>query len=79
MNTDERRKKEIIPFTEEHVKEYLDTAIRKWRKRKVEARMLSVGPDNIATTISECYVDAFQSVRTTLFGELLPTEEELCE
>lgn len=51
---------ETIPFTEEDVKAYLDTAIKNWR-----AKMGS-------TRVAYYYVDAFQSVRISLFGEFLP-------
>lgn len=52
-----------IPFEEEAVKGYLDECILFWRKR--------VG--NVEE--AKYYVDAFQSVRVSLFGELLPGEE----
>ena len=50
----------------QEVKDYLDNAIRKWRKRRDEEK------DPIAVY----YVDAFQSVRVSLLGELLPDESE---
>jgi hypothetical protein len=67
---DNRRDSNIIPFTEEHIKSYLDGAIRLWRERKSKAEH----PNN-QRLIADCYVDAFQSVRMTLFGELLPGGE----
>lgn len=51
-----------VPFTEEDVKKYLDHAISYWRKCP-------------PTEMQSHYVDAYQSVRVSLFGELLPKEE----
>lgn len=48
-----------VPFTEKDVKGYLDKAIEYWRKCP-------------ATEMRDSYVDAYQSVRISLFGELLP-------
>ena len=58
---------ERIEFTESKVKEYLDGRIRYWRNQR----------DNNTpyTQIAPCYIDAFQSVRTSLFGELLAKEK----
>ena len=52
---------ETIDFTEEEVKAYLDAAITHWR---------GCPPSEMRSH----YVDAFQSVRTSIFGELLPKE-----
>ena len=57
-----------VPFTEEAVKEYLDKCIERWRLAK-------------CTELQEFqmkahYVDAYQSVRVSIFGELLPKERE---
>lgn len=52
-----------VPFTEEGVKKYLDQAITHWR--------LCDAPSE---EMRSHYVDAFQSVRISLFGELLPPE-----
>lgn len=54
---------QVVEFTKEAVLEYLDTAIRFWCKR----RDLFVEGDSEAVL----YIDAFQSVRASLFGELL--------
>lgn len=51
-----------IPFTKQAVKAHLDMCIKFWRGRKLDPN------DEFA----ECYVDAYQSMRTSLFGELLP-------
>lgn len=65
----ERQESNLIPFTEEHIKDYLDNAIRSWRKKRDKIDPpLSNPEDHFMAT---CYIDAFQSVRMTLFGELL--------
>ena len=46
-----------IPFEEDAVKEYLDKCIRYWRKQK--------------QAYAVYYVDAYQSLRISLFGETL--------
>jgi len=51
-----------VDFTEDAVKEYLDMCIVKWR---------GCPPSEMRSH----YVDAFQSVRVSVFGELLPVEE----
>jgi len=79
MALEERRKNSLIPFEEKAVKEYLDNAIRCWRKRtsanNTRAKTLAyvdVSELEEEDFMARCYVDAFQSVRMTLFGELLP-------
>lgn len=57
-----------IPFTENDVKAYLDKCIRKWRKRR-DTR----GADH---EVAPYYIDAFQSVRTSLFGEILGSDDD---
>lgn len=61
---------ETVEFTEEAVKEYLDGAIRLWRQEREMAEVSE------ARVMFAYYIDAFQSVRTSLFGETLPPEEE---
>ena len=57
-----------VEFTEEAVKEYLDTCIKKWR---------STDPTELQEfQMRAHYVDAYQSVRVSIFGELLPKEGE---
>lgn len=53
---------------EDKLREYLDHAIRSWRKEKIEAL---TEEDKL---IASCYIDAFQSVRVSMLGELLPFE-----
>ncbi len=52
-----------VPFTEEGIKVYLDDAITHWR-------------ECAPTDMRSHYVDAYQSVRVSLFGELLPIESD---
>lgn len=42
----------------EEIKQYLDKAIDSWRKK-----------DNEKNEIAKYYIDAFQSVRISIFGE----------
>lgn len=55
----------VVPFTKEDVMLYLDLAIMRWRLRR----------DNDGSEIAEYYIDAYQSVRTSLFGETLSADE----
>jgi len=66
----------------EVIKEYLDNVIIKWRKQKKnsEESLINVlntewsgmaGQFEEEILIASCYIDAFQSVRVSLFGELL--------
>lgn len=59
---------ETVPFTEAAVLEYLDDAITSWRVRRNEA--LTLNEELMAVH----YVDAYQSVRRSIFGELKPPE-----
>lgn len=55
-----------VPFVEKDVKEYLDRCIANWREKlKTEENRPGGNPE-----MAECYIDAFQSVRVSLFGEL---------
>ena len=54
-----------VEFSKEAIKNYLDTAIRRWRK----------SADSIEVGYAQYYIDAFQSVRVSLFGELLPLDK----
>lgn len=55
-----------IPFTKEEVKKYLDKCIRFWRERR----------DVEKDVLASYYVDAYQSVRISVFGKLLEIERE---
>jgi hypothetical protein len=54
-----------VPFDVDSVKAFLDTAITRWRK-------LRESNDQFMANISPYYIDAYQSIRTSLFGETLP-------
>lgn len=73
----------IIPLNDIEIKEYLDNAITKWRKQKKDSEdaMKNIlntewsgmsGQCKEEILVASCYIDAFQSVRVSLFGELLP-------
>lgn len=60
---------EVIPFKRNAVRAYLDTSIQHWR---------SVRDGNAEPPIrimATHYIDAFQSVRCSLFGSVLIPEE----
>ena len=54
-----------VPFDQTSVLAYLDSAIKDWRKK----RGGTSNPDVILLAMH--YIDAYQSVRISLFGELL--------
>ena len=54
-----------IPFTPAAVADYLDGAIRKWRTRRAGG----FGAEQVQAIH---YIDALQSVRSSIFGEALP-------
>lgn len=64
----------------EAIKEYLDNAIIKWRTKRDEAKngylqaLLRTEEKKFdkELLITCCYIDAYQSVRLSLFDELLP-------
>lgn len=60
---------------------YLDTSIRNWRSklkhsidRKSEGAMFPA-MESTDALMARCYIDAFQSVRISMLGELLPEDE----
>ena len=59
-------KSEYIPITEKAIKKYLDSCITKWR----EFRDCPENSDKMRDR-ARCYVDVYQSVRTSLFGNTL--------
>lgn len=59
-----------LPFEQDAVRDFLDNCIRFWRKKREEATTLG------ASVTAEHYVDAYQSMRTSMFGETLPADEE---
>lgn len=62
---DEMRKAKKIQFTEQSVRDYLDHCITLWRGLRAQG-----------DPIAPYYIDAFQSMRTSLFGSLCPPEPE---
>ena len=56
----------IIPFQKKEVQDYLDRCIKYWRNQKEQSE-----DDTIFDVVSSCYIDAYQSVRISLFGETL--------
>lgn len=69
--TDDAERQLTLTVSPEEALAYLDNAIRKWRENRDDAIEGWANPDLIR---AEAYVDAFQSVRLSLFGELLPVE-----
>jgi len=61
-----------VPFTEKSVKGYLDECIIFWRKER-DTLPIENEP---GIRMAEHYVDAFQSMRMSLFGELLSMRRE---
>ncbi len=59
---------EVIPFEKDLVRTYLDLNIASWRKRFEDAERDN---DVESKQIAVSYIDAYQSVRVSLFGELL--------
>lgn len=59
-----------VPFTEKDIKAYLDECIVFWRKKRANPLI----KEQSRIRMAEHYVDAFQSVRVSLFGGLLPVD-----
>ncbi len=59
-----------IRLTPEMTLQYLDNNIEHWRKKLQNA----LERNEILT--ASCYIDAYQSVRVSLFGLLKPKDEE---
>jgi hypothetical protein len=61
---------DTVAFMTEAVMAYLDAAIDSWRVKREAARQT---PDAEKPYVQAThYIDAFQSVRVSLFGELKP-------
>jgi hypothetical protein len=56
-------------LTPEAVQQYLVASVKKWRQLRQEAHVKGAANDAVAAL---CYIDAFQSVHTTLFGTPVP-------
>ena len=61
---------DTVPFTERDVKIYLDKCIRFWRDKRDKKHALNM-QEMEERTMAPFYIDAYQSVRSSLFGELL--------
>jgi hypothetical protein len=53
-------------MSQDEIRKYLDEIITIWRERRQHSM------DNDYSLMCKCYIDAYQSVRATLFGEILP-------
>ena len=68
----------VVFRPEAPVREYLDDAITKWRAKRKQAEAQALAdeaaliPPSEGILVARCYVDAFQSVRVSVFGETLP-------
>ncbi len=64
---------DMVGFTEIEVVAYLNTVIVWWRKKRDDAPDTPEGEK--LRLMSSHYIDAYQSVRVSLFGDRLPVEE----
>lgn len=60
--------KDLIPLTEPEIKAYLDKCIEHWRKNRESG-------ETALKEMARYYIDAFQSVRVSLFGQTLETPQ----
>ena len=58
-----------VPFKKKDVRDYLDACILKWRFTRGHTR------SKTRRIMAIHYIDAFQSVRISIFGELLSSED----
>ncbi len=65
--------KQMVPFTETDVMAYLDKAIEFWRRKHDDAPFTPAGSK--LSLMAGHYVDAYQSVRVSLFGDTLPAKK----
>lgn len=68
-------KKDTVKFTKKEVKSYIDAYIKIWRDKKTELIDEQEEIPGVYNTgkIRMCthYIDAYQCIRNSLFGELL--------
>jgi hypothetical protein len=71
------KKVKIVKFTEKDVKAFLDTLIMHWRNRlgEVQKGIADRNGNVFDENLCRSYIDAYQSVRISLFGELLEKDE----
>ena len=60
-----KESKKTVSFTKKEVQKYLDECIKFWRRER----------DENNSKIAVYYIDAFQSVRISIFGKLLLSEK----
>lgn len=58
--------KPTVKFDPIDIKNYLDGLIHYWRKERDKG--------TTPPLVCRCYIDAYQSVRVSIFGKLLPKE-----
>lgn len=59
--------------TKKEIKDYLDNCIRFWRKER-EKNVPNAHEMTYDSSLCNHYIDAFQSIRMSIFDELLPKE-----
>lgn len=64
-----------VELSEEAVKAYLDTAITSWRRTRDQTALDPALVSDYVMAVH--YIDAFQSMRTSLFAETLSTSSEV--
>jgi len=62
---------DVVPFNKEAVRTYLDDAIKFWRSARDRKGAMTKDQVDLKS-MSPYYIDAYQSVRISLFGETLP-------
>lgn len=62
-----------IDFNKKAIQAYCDRLIVHWRERRDQAVKKK---DEDGILITKCYIDAYQSVRISLFGQLLSKKKK---
>lgn len=62
------------PLSIDEIETYLDNAIKYWRKIRDNPSNYHRSAEglNSEAAVAPCYIDAFQSMRFSVFGETLP-------
>lgn len=58
----------VVRFTKDEIKKYLDHCITLWRERRDSS--------GSQAEMAVYYIDAYQSVRVSIYGELLEVNED---
>ncbi len=66
-------KPRTINFDKKSIKAYCDRLIVRWREKRDRAIKMRKEEDIL---IAKCYIDAYQSVRISLFGQLLSKKKD---